>query len=80
MHASSSDITSPSLETLKDLLFEPVENGTVVVLSINMAKTCEAFDIPYDLELQEEFRALEVKSYVAVIDRVNIRSSIMKLL
>lgn len=53
-----------------DSPFDPVRNGDLVLFSINLPKTCEAFDLPYDHILQQEAQALSLRKYVAVVDKV----------
>lgn len=53
-----------------DSPFDPVRNGDLVLFSINMPKTCEAFDLPYDHIFQKEAQALSLRKYVAVVDKV----------
>lgn len=50
--------------------FDPVRNGDVILFSINLLKTCEALDLPYDHLIQQEAQALSLKKYVAVVDKV----------
>lgn len=53
-----------------DSPFDPVRNGDLVLFSVNLPKTCEAFDLPYDHILQQEAQALSLRKYVAVVDKV----------
>ena len=53
-----------------DAPFQPVRNGEVVLFSINIRRTCEAFGIPLDDNLQKEFQSFSLKTYVAVVDKV----------
>ena len=60
--------------------FQPVRNGEVVLFSINIRRTCEAFGIPLDDNLQKEFQSFSLKTYAAVVDKVRNKPVRMILL
>ena len=66
---SSVDTTYTSMTEL-DVPFQPVRNGEVILFSINIRRTCEAFGIPFDSLLQQEVQSFSPKKYAAVVDKV----------
>ena len=60
-----------------DFVFEPVSNLSYVVFSINIRRTCDAFDVPFDERLLDSLVPLADKKFAGFVDRVGILSTIL---